>query len=136
MKLLCLTNLDKQVLFISEAYHGSCHDYRMLKNEFNPQQGKWFDNIEVLVDLGFLGIRKDYCEKVKIPIRKTRKKELTQTQKEYNKSISAIRIKVEHSIGGIKRFRILSDRLRLRNMTRYNQIVGICAGLWNYFIMN
>lgn len=132
--MLCLSNLEKRILFISEAYHGACHDYAILKNEFDPQQGKWFDEIEILVDLGFLGIQKDYCEKVKIPIKKPPKKELTKEQKSYNKSISKIRVKVEHAIGGIKRFKILSDRLRTRNMIRYNQIAGICAGLWNYFI--
>lgn len=121
---------------MSEAYHGAVHDYAMLKHEFNPDQGKWFENFELLVDLGFLGIKKDYSAKVKIPTKKPRKKELTKEQKEYNKSISQIRIKVEHSIGGLKRYRILSDRLRMRNMVRYNQTSGICAGLWNFILTN
>jgi len=129
-----LTNTDKQILFISEAYHGSCHDYTMLKNEFDPTKGNWFDNFDLLVDLGFLGIQKDYCSKVKIPIKKSKKKVLTENQKAYNRSVSQIRIKVEHSIGGLKRYRILADRLRMKSMIRYNQIAGICAGLWNYFI--
>lgn len=129
-----MTNTDKQILFISEAYHGSCHDYTMLKNEFDPTKGNWFDNFDLLVDLGFLGIQKDYCSKVKIPIKKSKKKVLTENQKAYNRSVSQIRIKVEHSIGGLKRYRILADRLRMKSMIRYNQIAGICAGLWNYFI--
>ena len=131
---MCLTNTDKKILFISEAYHGSCHDYTMLKNEFDPTKGNWFDNFDLLVDLGFLGIQKDYCPKVKIPIKKPKKKTLTESQKAYNKSVSQIRIKVEHSIGGLKRYRILADRLRMKSMVRYNQIAGICAGLWNYLL--
>ena len=123
-------------MYISDAYHGCCHDYSILKQEFNPEKGKWFDNFNVLVDLGFLGIEKDYSIKVKIPNKKPRKKELNNSQKEYNKSVSQIRIKVEHAIGGIKRYRILSDRLRIRNMVRFNQIVGLCAGLWNFMITN
>lgn len=107
-----------------------------MKQEFDPGKGKWFDDFNVLVDLGFLGIEKDYSIKVKIPNKKPRKKELTNSQKEYNKSVSQIRIKVEHAIGGIKRYRILSDRLRIRNMVRFNQIVGICTGLWNFMITN
>ena len=121
---------------MSEAYHGAVHDYAMLKNEFNPDEGNWFENFELLVDLGFLGIKKDYSANVKMPTKKPRKKELTKEQKEYNKSVSQIRIKVEHSIGGLKRYRILSDRLRMRNMTRYNQVSGICAGLWNFILTN
>ena len=71
-----------------------------------------------------------------MPNKKPKKKKLSESQKEYNKSVSRIRIKVEHAIGGIKRFRILSDRLRIRNMTRFNQIVGICTGLWNFILTN
>lgn len=108
----------------------------MLKEEFDPKQGKWFEKYDVLVDLGFLGIQKQYTETVKIPIKRSKKKELTEEQKQHNKSISKIRIKVEHAIGGMKRYRILSDRLRTKSMARYNQIVGICAGLWNFILTN
>ncbi len=132
MKLLCFTNHSKRILYLSEAYHGSCHDFKMLKEEFNPGQENWFGKIEVLVDLGFLGIQIQFSKAVKIPFKRSKKKELTEDQKRYNKSISQIRIKVEHSIGGMKRYRILSDRLRMKSMVRYNQIAGICAGLWNF----
>ena len=127
LKLLLLANPEKRILFLSYAYHGSCHDYRMLKEEFNPEQGIWFDEHHLFVDLGFLGINKDYDEKILIPFKRKRKQILTEEQKKHNKDISKIRIKVEHSIGGMKRFRILSDRLRMRNMIRYNQVSGICA---------
>ena len=136
MKLLCFTNLKNQILFLSEAYHGSCHDYTMLKNELAPYYGKYLEDLDILVDLGFLGIKKDYSEKVKIPHKKPKKKSLTNQQKAYNKSLSQIRIKVEHAIGGLKRYRILSDRLRMRNIMRYNQIAGLCAALWNFSLIH
>ena len=119
---------------MSDAYHGSCHDFKIMKDEFDPEKGKWFDDFEILIDLGFLGFKKHYSGEIKIPHKKSKKKELSEEQKEYNKSVSQIRIKVEHSIGGLKRYRILSDRLRMKNMTRYNQVSGICAGLWNYIL--
>lgn len=130
-----MSDLNKRIVYLSDAYHGSCHDYKILKSEFNPKQAKWFEGLELIVDLGFLGIQKDYPAKVKIPDKKPRKRTLTKAQKRYNRSVSQIRIKVEHAIGGLKRYRILADRLRIRNMIRYNQIAGICAGLWN-FILN
>ena len=104
----------------------------MLKEEFNPELGGWFDDHHVLVDLGFLGIQKDYHEKVLIPAKKSKKKPLSEMQKYANRCISKVRIKVEHAIGGMKRFRILSDRLRMKSVIRYNQIAGICAGIWNF----
>ena len=107
-----------------------------MKEEFDSDQGVWFDEHHLYVDLGFLGIQKDYDPKIFIPHKKKQKEELTQQQKSRNKEISKIRIKVEHSIGGLKRFRILSDRLRMRSVIRYNQITGICAGIWNFQLSN
>jgi len=133
---LCLANVGKRIFFLSEAYHGRVHDYAILKHEFAPGKADWFGGFELLVDLGFLGIEKDYEAKVRIPVKKPRKKELAEEQKGYNKSVSKIRVKIEHSIGGLKRYRILSDRLRMRNMARYNQVSGICAGLWNFILTN
>ena len=131
-----MTNVEKRILYLSDAYHGSCHDFKILKDEFDPSKGKWFGGFELLVDLGFLGIKKLYGGEIKIPNKKPKKKELTKSQKEINKSISQVRIKVEHSIGGLKRYRILSDRLRIKSMVRYNQISGICAALWNFILTN
>ena len=92
--------------------------------------------MEVYVDLGFLGIQKDFISKIRIPFKRKKKQELEKDQKEYNKSLSRTRVKVEHAIGGLKRFRILSDRLRMRSRTRYHRILGICAALWNYQLTN
>ncbi|MCP4441275.1 MAG: transposase family protein, partial [Aureispira sp.] len=46
------------------------------------------------------------------------------------------RIFVEHSIGGMKRYRILADRLRNRTMTLYNLALETVAGLWNFYLKN
>ena len=39
---------------------------------------------------------------------------------------------VEHAIGGMKRYRILADRLRLHDFDFYNDVLEVCAGLWNF----
>jgi len=45
----------------------------MLKNEFGPEH-PWFEGINVLVDLGYQGIQKDYAgERIEIPHKKPRK---------------------------------------------------------------
>jgi hypothetical protein len=74
-----------------------------------------------------------------IPIKKKRKKkgeksELTTEQKLYNKEIGKERVKVEHSIGGMKRYRILMERIRIKNFSTIETISCICAGLWNFSI--
>ena len=82
---------------------------------------------------GFVGFEKDYrCKELFIPHKKPKQQELTAEQKATNKVLAKERIVVEHSIAGLKRYRILSDRLRLHDLDLYNQILGVCAGLWNF----
>jgi putative cell wall-binding protein len=83
--------------------------------------------------LGYQGFGKEYiCGCLKIPHKKKRNSVLSEEQKNENKNISSTRVRVEHSIGGMKRYRILSERLRMHDYEEYDLIVGVCAGLWNF----
>jgi len=85
--------------------------------------------------LGFYGFANLYKYKeLDIPSKKSKNQQLSEKQKEENKAISSQRVKVEHSIAGLKRYRILSDRLRIRDYKFYDQVLGVCAGLWNLMI--
>lgn len=122
------------ILYISACWVGKTHDYRLLVEEFPPDES-WFAESHVQVDLGFVGIEKDYdCKEVSIPHKKPRKKELTAEQKAENKLLASKRVRVEHALAGLKRYRILSDRLRIHNFEYYDIILGICAGLWNFYL--
>ena len=115
---------------------GKSHDYTQLKVEFPADQG-WFSGQEVGVDLGYQGIVKDYdCEQVNIPAKKPKGGELSDEQRAENRTKSSERIYVEHAIGGMKRFRYLNDRLRTHKVTLYESAIGICAGLWNFYLTN
>lgn len=104
----------------------------MLKEEFPPYMD-WFAKFELRLDLAFQGFKDDYkCLDLKIPNKKPRSGCLTDEQKEENKEFAKERIKVEHSLSGLKRFRILSDRLRMHDINQYHEIIGLCAGLWNH----
>jgi len=131
-----LSNAQRQVLYVSHCWVGKTHDYRMFKEEFPPEQA-WFKNFQVRVDLGFLGFEKDYvCKELLLPHKKKKKQQLTAEQKQENKLLASERIYVEHAIGGMKRYRILSDRLRVHNVELYNVILGVCAGLWNFYLIH
>lgn len=130
---MLFTTKKLEIKYLSEAYSGSSHDYSILKTELPPESHLWFDEHHLHIDLGFQGVDKDYStERLSIPFKKSKNKALTEYQKLENKQRSSIRIKVEHSIGGFKRYRFLSDRLRCRNIELYNLVAGICAGLWNF----
>lgn len=112
----------------------------MLKAELPPDQ-PWFEGIEVAVDLGYLGITTDYQgEAITIPHKKPRKSksnptpQLTDTQKAENTAVLKIRIVVENAICGVKRYNILNHRYRNRVANFDDDVIGICAGLWNFLL--
>jgi DDE superfamily endonuclease len=67
-------------------------------------------------------------------VKKGASNELNEAQKSCNKAQAAERIKVEHGIGGMKRYRIVSHRLTLKSTAIINCIIGVCAGLWNFVL--
>jgi len=134
VKSVVLSNPQRQVLYVSNCWVGKAHDYRMFKEEFPPDKN-WFGDFTVRVDSGFLGFEKDYtCKELLIPNKKKKKQELSLEQKQENKLLASERISVEHAIGGMKRYRILSDRLRTQDVKLYNVLPGVCAGLWNFHL--
>jgi len=108
----------------------------MLKEEFPPEV-EWFKEKCVRLDLGYLGFDKIYeCLQVVLPEKRKKGQSLSDETKAENKQKSQERIFVEHSIGGFKRYRILSDRLRTKKIEIYNDFLGVCAGLWNFYLIN
>lgn len=135
--MMVLSTTDKRIKYLSYCYHGSTHDFTLLKEELPPDRGGWFKKNEVHVDLGYQGIAKQYqCAKLFIPTKKLKGAELTKKQKKQNKKKSQKRIVVENAIGGMKRYRFLSDRARCHSIRLYNKIAGVAAGLWNYNLTN
>ena len=56
---------------------------------------------------------------------------LQATQKEFNKNLSSIRVRVEHVICHLKFNKIFSDKVRYRKMSP-DQISNIVGGLYNF----
>ena len=134
LKSLVVSDLGKRIHYLSNACIGKVHDYKLMKEKFPPDKN-WFRDFNIKVDLGFLGIASDYIFKtLSIPHKRPKNSDLTEEQKQENKAGSSERIIVEHSIGGLKRYRILSDRLRIHAIDFYDKILGVCAGLWNFYL--
>ena len=96
-------NLDGIIINKSTHSPGSHHDYKIYKSKHPVLSEK----LMVFYDLRYFGIQKDFKSQISIlPYMKKRGKELTKSQKEWNKIQSKIRIKVEHIIAQIKKFRI------------------------------
>ncbi|WP_431190459.1 transposase family protein [Bacteroides ovatus] len=66
--------------------------------------------------------------------KKPKGKELTLEEKQENKRISGIRIKVEHAIGGMKKCRIVKERFRCHKFGFEDMVILIACGLHNFRI--
>jgi hypothetical protein len=69
--------------------------------------------------------RKTYRKK------KPKGKELTDEQKKSNQSIASFRILVEHAIGGVKKCRIVKDRIRCYKLGFEDLVMLLACGLHN-----
>jgi len=131
---------NKFMVFLGRTLSGHHHDYSMFKQEFPPELD-WCTDLHVHVDLGYLGIRSDYCgDQLDMPTKKPRKSQknpnpqLSDAQKVANKVLSQVRIFIEHAIGGMKRYNILVHGFRNRKADFEDDAIGVCAGLWNFVL--
>src|SRR5947199_8454243 len=64
---------DKFIVFLGRTFSGHNHDYIMLKQEFPPEMD-WFVALNIVVDLGYLGMKSAYRgEQIAIPTKKLTK---------------------------------------------------------------
>ena len=70
-----------------------------------------------------------------LPFRKSRKKsELSNEEKKHNRKHSKLRVIVEHTVSGIKKFGIMGTKFR-NKLGRYDHASDIVSGLINFRIM-
>jgi len=82
-------------------------------------------------DTGFQGFALEDVLIVQ-PKKKPGGKQLSQAEKDSNRQISSIRVRVEHAIGGIKRYRIAKDKIRNWKRDFRDQVMETCCGLHNF----
>jgi hypothetical protein len=66
------------------------------------------------------------------PQKKPRGGERTPPAKATNRRIASNRIRIEHAIGGVKRYRIVKDKIRLVKESIRDTIMETCRGLHNF----
>ena len=116
---------------ISAAVEGRRHDFKLFEDHETlkkviPKE------VEVLADSGYQGAEKlSEGQKIRLPVKATKLRALSESQKAANRALSKVRVRVEHAIGRLKCFRILSDRFRHR-LSSYDEIFDTVAGLVNF----
>jgi len=127
--------VNKKGLILHKTKHrnGKKHDYHVFKEKGPPPIPP---DVEVGIDLGYLGIEKDYPDmKVKIPVKKPKGKELTKKQKRHNKKQRKERVIVEHTISRMKKYRIMGEEFR-NKLIRYDRMTSIVCGLVNFTLLS
>lgn len=112
-------------------YCGKVHDKTMLETE--TSETKLPRKIPKLFDLGFYGIEKTYTDAI-LPNKKPKKKELTKEEKEQNRMISQVRVKIENSFAGVKRLRIVYNVSRIRREDFIDLVFLVSCGIWNFYL--
>jgi hypothetical protein len=130
-KHLAAVDEQKRILILSQAREGKVHDKRMLDEE--DFVGGIPEAIPIDVDLGFLGLQKEY-ENVRLPHKKPRGGELTPIQKEENRIFSGERVLCENAFAGVKRYNIVAQVYRNRVTNFDDRLMLVSAGLWNFYL--
>lgn len=121
---------NQYVFFLSKTYSGKVHDSKIAHTE----DCTYPEGIRLYKDTGYVGyIPKSVIEMA--PFKKPRKKQLSILQKWFNKTISTVRIAVEHAIAGIKRCRIIKERCRVKYHLR-ELFLLIATGLHNFRVIS
>lgn len=130
-KNVVMTDEKKRILVVSPTKAGRRHD-KCIADKFSllsciPH------TVGVFADSGFQGIQHGHPNTA-VTKRGRKNAPLSLKDRADNHLIASLRIVVEHAIGGMKRFRILVDRLRMKMSVLEDSLPVICAGLWNWHL--
>jgi hypothetical protein len=104
---------------------GRTHDFRLFRHS-KVRLG----SLLCLADKGYQGIIKRHRNSI-IPQKKPHRHSLNPEDRQANQALAGLRVKVEHGIRRLKRFRILSERYRNRRK-RFGLRVHLLAGIINF----
>ena len=126
MKNLAVCDQKGTILFISDSCEGSILD----KSIWN-QIAFDFGELNVLSDLGFLGAEKEQPNVI-LPYQKPKNGDITAIQKNINKAIGSVRVKIKHAFSGVKRLKNIRNKIRLKTYQTRNQVFKIAVALRNF----
>ena len=126
MKAQLLVEFATGQIIATAVEKGRVHDFKLLKRSRLP----FVSSQLCLADRGNQGFAKIHpgaCT----PTKKPRKQPLADAEKQHNRALARLRVRVEHVIRRFKIFRIFSGRYRNRRK-RFGLRLNLIAGLLNY----
>jgi hypothetical protein len=124
-----MADFTDRIYYLSDTYEGSVHDKKICDEESLEK----IENTEVWQDTGYQGFRPANSTIVQ-PNKKRKGVDLSTEQKEQNKEKSRKRVYIEHTMRGIKIYRIISERLRNLMFDFKDKVMETVCGLHNFII--
>ena len=126
MKAQVLVAFETGEIIATAVGPGRTHDFKLLKRSRLP-----FVSTQLcLADRGYQGFAKLHpgaCT----PTKKRRKQPLAKAEKQHNRALAKLRVRVEHTLRRFKIFRLFSGRDRNRRK-RFGLRFNLIAGLLNF----
>jgi DDE superfamily endonuclease len=126
MKVQLLVEFETGQVIATAVATGKTHDFKLLKRSRLPLRATQL----CLADRGYQGFAKRHAGAC-TPTKKPRKQQLPKAEKQHNRALARLRVRVEHVIRRFKIFRIFSGRYRNRRK-RLGLRLNLIAGLLNY----
>ena len=127
IKNVVIINEECKIVLLTLTCEGKKHDKKVSDEAgFELPSGSC-----LYQDTGFQGFALEDVLIVQ-PKKKPKGKELTQEDIDCNRQISSVRVRVEHAIGGVKRYRIVKDKIRNWKDDFRDQVMATCCGLHNF----
>lgn len=123
---------DKQglVVHISRASPGRKHDYKLFKESKLPKLIP--RDSKVYLDSGYQGAQKDFSNlNIYLPYKRSKKHQLTRSEKIQNHKQRKIRVKVEHTLSQLKKYNVLSQVYR-HSLQNYDKTFRFIANVINF----
>ena len=122
-----IINQTGKVVLLTPSFEGRHHDKHIADTVgYCVPQGS-----TLYQDTGFQGFTLPDINIIQ-PKKKPKGGERTDEEKEINRKIASIRIRVEHAISGVKRYRIVQDKLRNWKKGFSDLVMETCCGLHNF----
>jgi hypothetical protein len=126
LKVQLLVEFETGQIVCTAVDTGRTHDFKALKRSRLP-----FVSYQLCLadrgDQGFAKLHPGACT----PTKKRRKQPLPKAEKQHNRALARVRVRVEHVIRRFKIFRIFSGRYRNRRRC-FGLRLNLIAGLLNY----
>lgn len=127
LKNITLNDAECKIRFLSVTVEGKKHD----KKVADEQAYQLPAGSRLLQDTGFQGF--DVPEvRIVQPKKKPRGQPLSDLDKHCNQWIGSLRVRAEHAIGGVKRYRIVKDWIRNWKPGFRDSVLALCCGLHNF----